>query len=245
MRTCRFNRSYPRVVFASLLILAGFVFVLSNTGVISEAWKWVLLSWQMMLVIIGLMQIVGRSYRAGLIFILVGVFFIVPRLGFLFPNEQLITTFASIYWPILLIAIGLIILFSGLTRQKKHAYHGRHELVDTTTFDDGRISYRFVFSGTKNVFLEPEFKGGTIEATCGGVELDLRRTSLPKGTTTLSLNLTLGGAVLYLPSTWNVEVRNQSLLGAFEDHRWRDKDIDYNSKLVIIAKCTLGGGEIK
>lgn len=254
MKTYNYNHSLHRVIFALILIVIGLVFVFANTGVITPEWKSAIISWPMLIIALSIIQFCSRSITSGLVFAAVGIFFEIPKLYFLFPAYVFDDgSFARTYWPVLLIVVGLLILIVGSRHKHKNwntvsSFGGvcSSEGVDEAKCEDGKINYKFMFSGAKNIFLEPVFKGGTIEATFGGIEFDLRRTSLPEGTTTLYINTTFGGAVLYIPPTWYVEIQNQSVMGAFEDHRWKSPEsVDTSRKLLIIARATLGGGEIK
>lgn len=258
MKTHCYEISFHRLFFAFLLIAVGIVFVCANTGIIQPEWKSVLISWQMLVIVIGLAQLFTRRLISGIVLLFVGGFFIVPKLSLVSPECQFIDAeFVSTYWPVLLIVVGVVILLFGTTQEKWRQRFvsnsdddrkkcNNHQVEDTTIDEEGKINYKFLFSGTKNVFLDPVFRGGSIEATFGGIELDLRHTSLPEGTTVLHINVTFGGAEIYIPPTWNVEIKNQSVLGGFDDHRWTNSSsIDFSRKLVIIARCTLGGGEIK
>ena len=49
--------------------------------------------------------------------------------------------------------------------------------------------------------VDDEFKGGTVQAIFGGIELDLRKTHLPEGETMLHIEAIFGGVELFVPDS--------------------------------------------
>jgi Predicted membrane protein len=99
-------------------------------------------------------------------------------------------------------------------------------------------------NGIDEIFLEPVFYGGEISTIMGGAKLDLRRTTLPEGDTTLKISSICGGVTLLLPLDWNVKVNSDSILGGFGDHR-RTNGVNNDRRLIIDASFILGGGSIE
>jgi hypothetical protein len=62
-----------------------------------------------------------------------------------------------------------------------------------------------------------DFRGGSVTAVMGGVELDLRQASLPSGTAYLDVVAFWGGIEIKVPSNWTVDARVVPLMGAFEN----------------------------
>ena len=84
-----------------------------------------------------------------------------------------------------------------------------------------------------------------IEVTFGGIELDLRRTTLAEGDTFLNINVVFGGVEITAPDNWDIEIRPNRFAGGIEDSRVKGLEKDRSRKLIIIAKCTFGGIDIK
>ncbi|MBR7034894.1 MAG: hypothetical protein IKI25_03930 [Bacteroidales bacterium] len=87
-------------------------------------------------------------------------------------------------------------------------------------------------------------KGGNIDVNMGGLELDLRNTTLPEGETVLNINVRLGGVSLLVPNNWNVEIQTTGL-GGFADKRTGIVTAEANKKLVLVVKAFMGGGEVR
>ena len=93
--------------------------------------------------------------------------------------------------------------------------------------------------------LDPEFKGGDMNAVFGGISLDLRRTNLPVGETRLEVNAVFGGITIFVPSDWYVETHLDSVFGGFKDNRVPKEPLDTTKKLIIVGSCVFGGGELR
>jgi hypothetical protein len=264
------------VFFASLLIVIGVFLLMLFTGVIDAAWRPVFISWWMLLIVWGFAELGKRHIAFGMALLAIGNFFIIPRVMEVNPSAWTFSgDFTATYWPVILVILGVIILLHIMFRSKNckpcgrppHMKHGARFYtigdIGNASFDgseqpaaaaetgsdahaDGTVNYNLVGTGLEQVFLEPEFRGGNIKCVMAGLELDLRRTSLPEGVTFLNIKCTLGGVNLMVPPEWAVDIRSRAVMGAFQDSRLHPLEKrDDTHKLVIIADCTLGGGEIR
>lgn len=232
----QFNtRRMQKYVFGVFAIAAGFLLLGLNAGLLPISWKPVIFSWQMLLICIGVISLFGReSYIPGIILVLVGGIFIIPKFGMLPFNIH------SLFWPAILITVGLIVLFKGLGR---HPFsHHREELV----LEDGYINEETIFGGTKQKVTHKTFKGGKISCVFGGAEVDLTNAELAPGEHTLEISAVFGGATVIVPADWKVIVKNSSIMGGFEDKRRIIREPSDPSRVLIIkAEAIFGGGEIK
>lgn len=234
------------ILFGLLLVLAGLLFLSFNFGWIDPALRPVLFSWPMILIVLSIISFSKRDYSFGVIGLIAGLFFLLPRIAQVYPGfiSGVDTDFARIYWPVLLILLGLVLIFRiGSGRGgKRHAY--RQISSDPTENINGRIEKNVLFGGSESIFLSPVFTGGTINATFGGVVLDLRKTSLPEGETYLDIDTTFGGVELYIPDNWWIETRFHTVFGGVEDKRIVLQP-DYMRKLILQGNLTFGGCEIR
>jgi len=238
------------ILFALLVIGTGILLLCFNGGFLPMAWKWFFISWPMLLFVIGCSELCKLHYVPGIILVSIGTFFLVPRFSGIFPGASFNSQFFSTWWPVFIIIGGLLIFFSILLKPKKFfcanprqakGCWDENQFTSQEENKDGKINYKLVLSGTEQVILDPVFKGGNIETVLGGLELDLRRTSLPEGETFLFVKAVFGGVEIKAPEEWHIEVRSESLLGGVTDDRVRVRDIDYTRKLIIVANAVLGG----
>jgi predicted membrane protein len=233
------------IVTGSIIVVVGIVYLLFNMGILPIEWKSTVISWQSLLILLGIIGICRRGYVGGILFILVGAFFLLPNLSALLGLSYSAAALHSMTWPALIIIVGLLIMF----RRHHHHYryncdHHHHSFRDHTESKDGKVDYNLMMNGIDEVFLEPVFRGGDINTIMGGAKLDLRRTSLPEGDTVLKISSICGGVTLLLPLDWNVEIHNDAILGGFADHR-RGNGQYVDRRLIIEASFIFGGGSIE
>ena len=235
------------IIFAFLLIAVGLLLLGFNTGYFPLLWKNFFFSWSMLFVLIGAINLFRNHFILGIIIISAGIFFLLPKAKTIYPdiiNKQL----ASSYWlPICIIIAGVLIILSIIfksgrckSQQKETCKKEPYSARDNQN-KDGKINYRFTFGGTEQVILDPVFKGGNIDITFGGMELDLSRTSLPEGDTFLYVKATFGGIEITAPENWKIENHSDIFVGGFDDSRSKEIEKEKNRKLIIVSKCRFGG----
>ncbi len=250
--------------FGVILMLIGVVFLGFNFGLISSSLKWVIISWPMLLIVIGVSHYFKRRVFSATILVLVGSFFIIPRFieayPALFPGFN--GDFTHIYWPLLLIAAGILVItgrlfgpkwgFDEWNHEHNHRYnkrnyrHYRHNNDYSKRSSTGEgFSKNSVFGSGDHIVLDPEFKGGEMNAIFGGLTLDLRRTNLPEGDTVLEVNAVFGGITIFVPADWYVETHLDAVFGGFQDNRMPKEPVDKTRKLIISGSCVFGGGELR
>ena len=259
-RSIRINNTYRSrsdveggAIFAFLLIAAGALMICFNTEVLNINWKSFFLSWQMLVFVVGAISICRSHFIWGTLFSAAGVFFLLEKAASIYPDITGFENFTATYWPAIFIVLGLVIVLSSIMSTKflnrKYVKVTGNWKDDDSHFEaennDGKINYRFVFGGTEQVILDPVFKGGKIDVTFGGMELNLRRTSLAEGKTFLYVNAVFGGVEINAPEHWDIELVSKSFAGGVTDDRLKVKDIDHTKRLVIVANCTFGGITVK
>jgi len=253
--TVKTGKAIHQIAFGMLLILLGGLLVCARTGLIPSNFHRIVLSWQMLLIVIGIVSLFKRHPFSGMCFILVGGFFIIPRLAEVFPttfpwvNDE----FTSVYWAALLIGAGILLIIYWLVAPRKKWYeervifHHRHrcnqEKKQHETNND--FSKSHVFSSGKYIVLEPEFKGGDVHVVFGASEIDLRKTSLPEGDTFLNINATFGGVVLFIPEDWKVESKTECILAGISDERHVVEPKNPTRRLILTGSCTFSGCKIE
>lgn len=238
---------------AFVLIAVGVILLCTNTGLIPAEYKRIFISWQMLLIVIGVVNFFKEHYFGGLALIIVGGFFLMPVINSIDPHffSFIPKDFVQLYWPVFLIIFGAFLFLRWLfpsskscglhehVRQHHEGFH-RHE-----TIANNYVNINNMFSGSEQIVLDPEFKGGEINSIFGGAKLDLRKTNLPEGVTTLEVNMMFGGVEILVPPDWSIVVNVDTILGGFEDKRYGVQQVDTSRKLLIKGSCIFGGGELK
>jgi len=252
--------------FGLVLMVIGVIFLGLNSGFISEKMRYILISWQMLLIFLGVVNLFKRQWISGIILIVIGKFFLVPKIIEAYPTvfPGLDVHFVHFYWPLLFILAGILIILQRLIypkwgieyrerkwqRRNHHYYsHRYNKQFDRSkwegSYSTGGFSKNSVFASGDHIVLDPEFKGGELNAVFGGITLDLRRTSLPVGETILDVNAVFGGITIFVPSDWFIETHLDAVFGGFQDNRLPKEPVDMTRKLIITGSCVFGGGELR
>ena len=240
--------SNKRFYFGIILIVVGVIMIFEKLNLIPESVSDLLISWQMLLVGIGVLSLIGGNRTSGIILILVGVTFMIPEL-FDVPYE-----IRQIYWPLILVAIGVALLLRHRDRQNILASADpkvnaplEYELISNdnanNTFDD------FVIFGGREIFINSQaFAGGKATTIFGGMEFDLRKATMRPGGAVIDCVSIFGGCEFKIPMDWNVRNEVTTIFGAFTDKRgdtFNERYYDPAKTIVIKGISLFGGIEVK
>ena len=239
------------IVQGLLVIAAGVLLYLFNTGVLPVEYKPVVFSWQMLLVAIGFSLLFSfRSWVGGLILLLIGGFFLLQKM-----QIEALSFITDNGWTIVLVLVGFIILWKSIMGHHggKRWWEYKDECRQHTSKhykfkhgESGYIERNFVFGGADEKLDIPDLKGGDINCVFGGVVLDFTDCQLAEGVHILEVNTVFGGIEIYAPVEWNIQVQQNSVFGNFVDNRPKsDVVLDQTKVLIIRASSVFGGGEIK
>ena len=217
------------------LIAFGAFWILIRLDLIPRAWSDVLISWQMLLISIGIFSIIGGNKTAGTILIIIGSFFLVGRVIEIPPELR------QIGWPLLIMGIGLALLLTHRSRYQPPKFET--DKMGTEYFDD------FVIFGGKEIFINSRsFLGGKITSIFGGAEYDLRQTVLSDNGAIIECVCIFGGTSFKVPPDWTIKNEISTVFGAFTDKRGMSvHDVAYSSSKTLILKgfSAFGGVEVK
>ena len=233
------SRNSGRAVLGILLIVVGFLFFARNFDIFPFPVGQIIFSWQMLLIFIGVLMLIARSNNvAGIILICIGGFFLIP--DFFGPNFH--WHWHNYFWPVLFIAIGVLIIFRGGRHRPGHFGEGEQEEITNDLLDDVAI-----FGGGNRIITSNNFQGGKITSIFGGSTIDFRKATLAKGKSVIDVFTMFGGSKLIVPGDWDIRVDIVSIFGGYSDKRVPDPHIVYDAtkQLVIKGVALFGGGEIK
>ena len=219
------------LVFGLLVLGLGLAWLLHNFGMIGDrAWD-VIFSWQMLLIAIGIVNISNDANRGiGWILIAVGGFFMVSE------YYDLPTSFRHVFWPALLIIIGLVLIFGSAKIFRRRDF--------TISKGEDFIEEVAVFGGRERYVHSLAFRGGKIVSVFGGSKLDLTKAQLAEGNVEIEIVSIFGGSTLLMPADWNVKLEVFNIFGGYGDKRVRSQ-VDFNKTVVVKGVAIFGGGEIK
>ncbi len=232
----RHSSSNKRIYFGLFLIAIGSFWILERLDIIPDLWNDILISWQMLLIAIGVFSLIGGNRTTGTVLIVIGGFFLLPEV-FTIPDEL-----RRIGWPMLIIGIGVVLLITHSRRKdeppiQEQSKHG----VDY--FDD------FIIFGGREVFINSQnFYGGKNTSMFGGTEYDLRQARLSPNGAVIDCVTIFGGCGFKVPPDWTVKNEVTAVFGGFSDKRGKSINQivpDPSRTLVIKGFTAFGGIEIK
>ena len=232
------NKSVDRKsIVAILLIAAGVLLMLQTFDVVEFSLSHYIFNWKTLLIAIGIVILGSNQHRTtGYVLIGLGIVFWLPSItGFDISLSQ-------VFWPALLIGIGLVII----------SRRGRHNKFNYRSVDsEGNIQSDYVddisiLGGGMKRFSSQNFKGGTITAIFGGSEIDLTSAEISPEGSVLDMFTMFGGTKLIVPGHWQVKSDVVALFGGFNDKRHIKPEVAVDSKLVLIKGFVMFGGvEVK
>jgi hypothetical protein len=126
-------------------------------------------------------------------------------LGSLFLFTSILSVRSA--WPLLMVAFGSFLLWQGAEGSPAETVR-----VSESPYLSEMVLIGFVKRGHRPL----DFRGGSVTAVIGGVELDLRKANLTS-TAYLDVVAFWGGIEIKVPAGWTVDARVVPLMGAFEN----------------------------
>ncbi len=220
-----------RAFFGVTIAAFGGVLLLRNLEIIKfDNWHvfWGTV-WAVGLILAGLMTIFS-SRRAslrvwGLLLMTIGVSIGLGAYGVINISVW------KIFWPVMLIAIGLIVSVGS----------GGHKRSKKSVADDSGNEKIAIFYGEESR-VKGDYTGGSATAIFGGVELDLRRANIKDGAV-IDIFTFCGGVSISLPDDVIVKNEVRGILGGSE---YKTVSKSSAKKTIILrGECILGGLEVK
>lgn len=207
------------------IVVGGVILLLANLGLYNirelvEVW------WPIALVVVGGLLLLNerKDYAWSILFSLLGLFFLARNL------ELFTINIAQIFWPGVVIAVGLSILIGG-SRIKKH----------TNKKDEDEVVS--ILSGIDQRNSTSNFKGCNITTVMGGATLDITKATIKKEAT-ITVFALMGGIEIQVPRDVIIKTRTASVLGGIDDKSISESKAT-SPTLYIDGTVIMGGVEIK
>ena len=222
-----------RAFFGVTIAALGGVLLLKNLEIIKfDSWNvfWGTV-WAAGLILAGLMTIFS-SRRAslrvwGLLLMTIGVSIGLGAYGVINISVW------KIFWPVVLIAVGLMVVFSiGSGNRKKY------EKSTRDSSDNEKIA---IFYGEESR-VKGDYTGGSATAIFGGVDLDLRQAKIKDGAV-IEVFVLFGGVDIIAPNDVVVKNEATAIFGGIDDKT--NPGAKAKKTLYIRGECFFGGIELK
>ncbi len=220
-----------------VLMFLGLFLIADLADIVPWRMRDFLFTWQALLIFLGLIFLSNKENKGtGVVLIVVGSFFLLPRV------IDVPDYWRGLFWPAMLIVMGLVVIFGSRRHGSGSTYFGGHK--NRATGEDW-LDDVTVFGGGDRIISSQQFEGGKITHIFGGSKMDFSRARLAPGKHYLELTLIFGGTKLIIPESWDVKVEVTSVFGGFSDKRVRSIVVaDTDRSLVITGSSIFGGGEI-
>lgn len=215
--------SWGRLFFGTIIVAAGVILLLGNAGAIDSGevfGTW----WPIVLILAGIFSLAANPghWPVAVIIVAVGTALLLSRLD--------VVDIGNIVIPAALILIGLVVIFGRGLRSQTDA----GDLVNSFN----------VFSGSELSSRSSQFRGGSVSAVFGGVEVDLRQAHLASGAS-MDVFAAFGGVELRVPNDWHVTIKGLPLFGGIENVSAKDTLPEDAPVLSVNATVLFGALEIK
>jgi predicted membrane protein len=229
----------PRLIVGLAIALFGVVLVLDrlNLVIADQVLRW----WPVVIVAVGAM-IFNQSRRTGagvngVIIMIIGGWLLLNSLGILRVR------FWEMFWPMILIGIGSVLVSQALRRRTR-------EVAGADS--DNTLAVLAVMSGVKRISTAQHFRGGEVTALMGGAQIDLRQATIPPGEeAVIDFFVVMGGGEIRVPPSWTVVTPLVPVMGGLDDKRNESLPVAEGigarpaPRLVLRGLIVMGGFEIK
>lgn len=222
---------FVRAFFGVTIVAIGGILLLRNLEIIKfDSWNvfWGTV-WAAGLVLAGLVTIVSSQRlltRAwGLLLLAAGVSVGLNAYGIIDVSIW------KLFWPVVLIAVGLMMVFSIGSANRKRA-------EESGTDDNEKVA---IFYGEQSR-VRGDYTGGSATAIFGGVDLDLRQANIKDGAI-IDVFTFCGGININLPDDVIVKNEVRGVLGGSDDKTMSKPSA--KKTIYLKGECVLGGLEIK
>jgi hypothetical protein len=209
------------------------------------------------LVAIGLFKLVDSAATggqiAGGVLMAIGGLFLADNLGYI-QIEQM--------WPLILIGIGLFMLWNRLhpgydygrwwggarwhQRQRNWSQGDcQQEQYDESSLGGNKLHEVNVFTGTRRVITDQDFRGGKVDCVFGGITLDLRGADIAGDKAVLHISAVYGGAVVLIPPHWDLTIRGGAFFGGYTDQTVHPPRTPQTKRLIARGGAVFGGVTFK
>ena len=233
-----------RFFFGALIVAIGILFLLNSTGVteLDGLLDW----WPSLIILYGAWRLIANRFRSlflPILLIAIGGFFQLGELGFDIDLSD--------YWPVTLIAVGILILAGGMGRRNRSRRRSTtgpnsstiidHDVSYSSAVDDATLD---AVVGSQNRIISGDFQSGNINVVMGNGTLDMRDARIVAKPASLEVSVVMGEVKVRVPADWNVQIANSATMGEAKDSRPGQPDDGDSPDLIVSGSVTMGNLQI-
>lgn len=220
------RRLTAQTLLGAIVVLIGLALLGRSTGLfdLGSVFRFV----PSLFVVLGLYALVSSGFRnivGPMLVVLVAGAWQLVTLGFLSPGDVLQS------WPLLVVLFGVSLVL------------GQYRASARTDASDATSLFAF-FGGSERRLTSRAFRNADLTALFGGVELDLRDTTVADPPAHVSATALFGAAEIRVPQEWTVRVDVLPIFGVAEDNRPRPAESHDEVDLVVTGFVAFGAVEL-
>lgn len=218
------------LIWGVVLIVIGIIIGINSLGIADiniffDGW------WTLFVIIPSLVDIIKQPAKVGnYIWLIIGIAFLLSAQGII--SFKLV---GKLIFPLILVGIGLSLLLKDKLGAKV-----KQKIKELN--QDSLEEYYATFSGQEISPKGEGFKGASLNAIFGGIDLNLTETQI-NSDTVINVTSVFGGVDIKVPSNVNVEVQSTSIFGGVDNKI--KKHTENLPTIYVKAFCLFGGADIK
>lgn len=220
-----------------ILLIVGGVLLARQLGVFFPGW---LISWESLLIIIGIFAGIKSRFRNFGWLILVGI-------GAFFMLDDFYPYMRNFVWPFIIIGLGLIIILQPRRRRETSSQEQQPIYTDPVyageNVREDVLDVASVFGSTRKIVLSKNFKGGEVVCVFGGTEINLLQADFTN-TVKIELVSIFGGVKLIVPANWEIRSETAAIFGGIDDKRDTTAITSPEKTIFLEGTVIIGGVEI-
>ena len=234
------------LAFPIVLIAIGALFLSINLEIIPGV---IGMFWPLILILVGVWRLAaarGRSIAFPIVLIAIGALFFLIDLVFLLIGLVSIGFGGIWFWPIILIAVGILIAARAIRGGRRRDSDARRQSAPFTPSHGGSGAIIDVDVPAVNMegvhTTAPDFVDGKADfnVVMGKAEVDFRGATLTHKPSTLEVSVVMGQAIIHAPPEWVVQLNINTTMGETKDTRPQSARNDADPDLIINGSVVMG-----
>lgn len=232
-----------RLLFGIIVIAIGLLFLLDRSGITD--FSRLLMWWPSLIILFGVWRLIASGFRSRFLpiaLIAIGAFLQVGQLGLDIDFGR--------YWPVILIAVGIVILTGGMRRRRRRRNssnpHNASRIidVDVSASSDAEGDTLNAVVGSQDRIISGEFRNGSVNIVMGNGNLDMRDAVIVDKPAALEVSVVMGEGKIRVPTDWNVQIANSATMGEAKDTRNSRPEVGNAPDLIISGSVVMGSLQI-
>lgn len=222
------------LIWGIILVIIGVIFGLNamditNINIFFSGW------WTIFIIVPSIVGIIKRPSKiTNYLWLLLGIVLFLSVRGILDISKV-----AKLIFPSIIVIIGLGMIFKDKVETK---ISDKIKELNQNSEKEGLEEIYATFSGQDLKYEGEQFKGVSLNAVFGGIDLDLSKVEVSKDTL-INASAVFGGIDIIVPSNVNVKVQSTSIFGGTNNKIKRE--VDNLPTIYVKAFCLFGGVDVK